>query len=161
MSLRLYFLRHGQAGNPDEWRGDDAERPLTPDGKRRMKREAAAIRAMDLRLGLILTSPLVRAHQTAEIVAETLGSGARLLTEPRLAPGFGRKRLKALLADHGDAAALMLVGHEPDFSETITDLIGGGRLEVKKGALALVELEDPASLAGRLVWLIPPKALDR
>ena len=55
----------------------------------------------------------------------------------------------------------MLVGHEPDFSETIGHLIGGGRLDLKKGALALVELEDRASTAGRLLWLIPPRVLDR
>lgn len=161
MSLRLYFLRHGQAGIREEWQGDDAARPLTMKGIRRMKREAAAMREMGLQLGLILTSPLVRAHKTAEIVAEVLGLGARLITDPRLAPGFGTKHLKALLTEHGDAAAVMLVGHEPDFSQTISKLIGGGRLDVKKGALALVEMEDLTSLAGRLAWLIPPKALDR
>jgi phosphohistidine phosphatase len=126
-----------------------------------MKREAAAIRRLDLGLDVILTSPLVRAHQTAEIVAEALGPGARLATDPRLAPGFNLKQLRALLAAHRGPAALMLVGHEPDFSQTISHLIGGGRLDVKKGALALVELEDRAAAAGRLVWLIPPRALDR
>jgi phosphohistidine phosphatase len=159
--LKLYFLRHGQAGDRDEWKGDDAARPLTPEGKRRMKREAAAIRRLDPGLDAIVTSPLVRAHATAEIVADALGIGARLVADPRLAPGFGPKQLQALIAAQRGAAALMLVGHEPDFSQTITHLIGGGRLDVKKGALALVELEDRATLAGRLVWLIPPKALDR
>jgi phosphohistidine phosphatase len=160
VSLKLYFLRHGQAGNRDEWQGDDSARPLTTDGKRRMKREAAAIRRLDLGLDVILTSPLVRARATAEIVAEALGPSARLVTDPRLAPGFGPRHLKALLAAHRGAEALMLVGHEPDFSQTISHLIGGGRLDVKKGALALVELEDRAGL-GRLVWLIPPRVLDR
>jgi phosphohistidine phosphatase len=160
VSLKLYFLRHGQAGNRDEWQGDDSARPLTDEGKRRMKREAAAIRRMDLGLDVILTSPLVRARATAEIVTEALGSSARLVIDSRLAPGFGPRHLKALLTTHGGAAALMLVGHEPDFSQTISHLIGGGRLDVKKGALALVELEDRAGL-GRLVWLIPPRALDR
>lgn len=161
MSLRLYFLRHGQAGSRTKWQGDDAVRPLTPEGKRRMKREAATIRRLDLALDLILTSPLARAHKTAEIVAGALGLGGRLAIDPRLAPGFGPKHLKSLLAAHRDATTLMLVGHEPDFSRTISDLIGGGRLDVKKGALALVELEDRTSLAGRLVWLVPPKVLDR
>ena len=161
MSLRLYFLRHGQAGNRHKWQGDDSARPLTARGRQRMKREAAAIRKMDLRLDLILTSPLARAQQTAEIVAETLGLGRRLVTEPRLAPGFGPRQLRPLLAKHRDVGALMLVGHEPDLSETISHLIGGGRLDIKKGTLVLVELADRASPAGRLVWLIPPKALDR
>jgi len=161
MGMRLYFLRHGQAGNRAEWQGEDAARPLTTDGKRRVQREGAALRALDLVLDLIITSPLVRAQQTAEIVASALGLGAKLVTDPRLAPGFGPRQLKALLTTHRSASALMLVGHEPDFSETISHLIGGGRLEVKKGALALVELTDRASLAGRLVWLIPPKVLGR
>lgn len=161
MSTKLYFLRHGQAGNRDEWQGDDSARPLTTEGKRRMKAEAAAIRKLDLGLDMILSSPLVRARATAEIVAEAVGPSARLLIEPRLAPGFGPRPLKALLTAHRGAAALMLVGHEPDFSQTISHLIGGGRLDVKKGALALVELEDRIALAGRLVWLVPPRALDR
>jgi phosphohistidine phosphatase len=161
MNLRLYFLRHGQAGNRTEWQEDDSARPLTTEGKRRIKREAAAMRKLVLPLDLIVSSPLIRARQTAEIVAETLGLAARLVTDSRLEPGFDPRRLKALLTAHRDASALMLVGHEPDFSETIGHLIGGGRLDLKKGALALVELEDRASLTGRLVWLIPPKVLDR
>jgi phosphohistidine phosphatase len=161
MGLRLYFLRHGQAAGRAEWQGEDAARPLTTDGKRRLQREGAALRALDPGLDLIITSPLLRAQQTAEIVASALGPGAKLTTDPRLAPGFGPGQLKALLAAHRGASALMLVGHEPDFSETVSHLIGGGRLDVKKGALALVELEDRAALAGRLLWLIPPKVLDR
>ena len=161
MNLKLYLLRHGQAGSRHRWKGDDSARPLTGRGKQRMKREAATIRKMDLRLDLILTSPLARAQQTAEIVAEALGLGSRLVTDSRLAPGFGPRQLRALLVKHRRATALMLVGHEPDLSRTISHLIGGGRLDVKKGALALVELKDRVSPAGRLVWLIPPKALDR
>jgi len=161
MSLTLYFLRHGQAGNPNEWQGDDSERPLTTDGKRRMQREAASIRALGVSPDAIVSSPLVRAQQTAEIVAKGLDLRDRLVTDPRLGPGFDTRQLKALLAAHRDASALLLVGHEPDFSETISRLIGGGRLDVKKGGLALVEVEDRASLAGRLVWLLPARMLDR
>jgi phosphohistidine phosphatase len=161
MSLRLYFLRHGQAAGRTEWQGEDAARPLTADGKQRVQREGVALRALGLDLDRILTSPLLRAQQTAEIVASALGLSAKLTTDPRLAPGFGPARLKALLAAHRGAAALLLVGHEPDFSETVSHLIGGARLEVKKGGLALVELADPAALEGQLVWLIPPKVLDR
>ena len=148
MNLRLYFLRHGQAGSRTEWQEDDSARPLTTEGKRRMKREAATMRKLVLPLDLIVSSPLIRARQTAEIVAETLGLTARLVTDSRLEPGFDPRQLKALLTAHRDASALMLVGHEPDFSETIGHLIGGGRLDLKKGALALVELKDRASPDG-------------
>jgi phosphohistidine phosphatase SixA len=64
------------------------------------------------------------------------------------------------MAEHRDARGLMLVGHEPDFSETIGRVMGGGRLTMKKGALACIQVEDPASLKGTLVWLIPPRVLE-
>jgi len=160
MSLKLYFLRHGQAGSRHDWHEDDSLRPLTVEGRKRMKREATAIWKLKLPLDLILSSPLVRASQTAEIVANAQGSTARLITDDRLAPGFGPKDLAAIVAEHAVAQGLMLVGHEPDFSETIGQLTGGGQLAMKKGALACVELDDSASLKGTLVWLIPPKALE-
>jgi len=160
VSLKLYFLRHGQAGNRQDWQGDDSKRPLTVEGKKRMQREAAAIGKLELPLDLVISSPLVRALQTAEIVAKARGSAARLVTDVRLTPGFGPKHLAAILAEHRGARGLMLVGHEPDFSETISQVTGGGRLTMKKGALAYVEVEDPASLKGTLGWLIPPKALE-
>ena len=161
MSLRLFFLRHGQAGNRHEWHGDDSQRPLTVEGKQRMKREAAAIWKLELPLQVIISSPLVRALQTAEIVAKAGDSTARLITDDRLVPGFGPKELAAIVAERGHTGGLMLVGHEPDFSETISQVTGGGRLVMKKGALAYVEVEDPASMKGTLVWLIPPKVLER
>ncbi len=161
MSLKLYFLRHGQAGSRQDWHRDDSERPLTAEGKKRMQREAAAIWKLGLSLDIILSSPLVRALQTAEIVAKAADSTARLITDDRLAPGFGPKDLTAILAEHHSARGLLLVGHEPDFSETIGQVTGGGRITVKKGSLAYVDVEDPSSLEGTLVWLIPPKALEQ
>jgi phosphohistidine phosphatase len=160
VSLKLYFLRHGQAGNRQDWQGDDSERPLTIEGKKRMQGEAAAIWRLELSLDVIISSPLVRAAQTAEIVAKARGSTARLVTDDRLAPGFGPKHLVAILAEHRNVRGLMLVGHEPDFSQTISQVTGGGRLAMKKGALACIEMTDPASLKGTLVWLIPPKVLE-
>lgn len=160
MSLKLYFLRHGQAGNRQDWHGDDAERPLTVEGKKRMTREAAGIRKLQLPLDIIITSPLLRALQTAEIVAKAQGSAARLITDGRLGAGFGPRQLAAIMAEHPDARGLMLVGHEPNFSETIGRVTGGGRLTMKKGALACIQVEDPATMKGTLVWLIPPRVLE-
>jgi phosphohistidine phosphatase len=160
VKLKLYFLRHGEAGSRQDWRGDDSERPLTAAGKKRMKREASGIRKLKLPLAIIISSPLVRALQTAEIVARAHGSPARLVTDSRLRPGFGSKHLAALVAEHRGAKGMMLVGHEPDFSETISRVTGGGRLAMKKGALACVEVEDRASVRGTLVWLAPPKLLE-
>jgi phosphohistidine phosphatase len=161
VSVQFYFLRHGQAENRHEWQGDDAARPLTVEGKKRMEREAAGIRTLGLHLELIISSPLVRAYQTAEIVARGQGEAIRLVPDDRVAPGFGPTHLAAILGEHKRAQGIMLVGHEPDFSETIGQVTGGGRLVMKKGALAYVELGNTVPPRGRLVWLLPPKLLER
>jgi phosphohistidine phosphatase len=157
--MELYFLRHGEAGKKDEWEGEDTERPLNKEGTARMKREAAAIASLDLGLELIITSPLVRARQTADVVARELGMQKSLVIDDRLAPGFGRDALVQLLKKHAGRKSLMFVGHDPDFSETIAACIGGGRLECKKGGLARVDIDDPTALRGTLIWLVPPRVL--
>lgn len=158
--MKLYFLRHGKAANRAEWQGRDADRPLTPEGEEVMRREVEALRAMDLALDLIVASPLVRARRTAEIVAGGLGLGGRLVVDERLAPGFDVGRLEQLLADHAlGARAVMVVGHEPDFSETVAALIGGGDVVMKKGGLARVDVAAPAAGGGRLDWLLTPSLL--
>ena len=156
--MKLYFLRHGLAGDRETWAGGDFERPLTDAGKERMAREAATIAKLNLNLDVILTSPLVRAYQTAEIVARLLGMTDKLVKDERLGPGFSPDQLAGILQAYPEAQALMLVGHEPDFSQLIGKLIGGGRIMCKKGSLACVELNDK-SLQGELVWLIPPSVL--
>ena len=155
----VYFLRHGEAGKKDEWQGDDSERPLNKEGMERMKQEAAAIARLDLGLDLIITSPLVRARQTADIVARELHMRESLAIDDRLAPGFGREAFAQILKKHSARKALMLVGHEPDFSEVIAASIGGGSIECKKGGLARIDIADPATLRGVLLWLIPPRVL--
>ena len=157
--MDIYFLRHGEAGKSGGGRGGDAERPLTEEGVARMEREAALIATLRLGLDLIITSPLVRAQQTAEIVARELRLLDTLAIDDRLAPGFGPNELRALLREHRANTALLLVGHEPDFSQTIAACIGGGRIECKKGGLARVDFDDPDALSGRLVWLLPPRVL--
>lgn len=157
--MKLYFLRHGIAADAH---GDDAARPLTSDGKDRMRREAATLEAIGLEVDAILTSPLTRARQTAEIVADALDLQECVVQEPRLGPGFDHTRLAEILAGYREAEALLLVGHEPTLSMTIAHLIGGGAaLDVKKGSLARVDLPDPEQMRGVLVWLVPPKILAR
>lgn len=156
--MLLYLLRHGLAGRRTQWKGDDSQRPLTPYGEKRMAREARSIRNLNLGLGLILTSPLLRACQTAEIVAEALGLEEEVVIDDRLAPGLNAERLAALMRDH-QAESMLLVGHEPDLSQTVAALIGGGQILFRKGALACIDLPEPASLKGKLEWLIPPKVL--
>lgn len=114
---------------------------------------------LDLELDLIVTSPRKRAKETAQIVAERLQLTDRLVQDDRLGANFDAARLSLLVRDHLDAQRVMLVGHEPDFSRTLVQLIGGGSVELKKGGLARVDIADPAVPAGDLIWLIPPKIL--
>jgi len=157
--MKIYFLRHGLAGERSEWKGNDAARPLTDAGIEKMKRIAATFSQLNLGLDAIISSPLARARQTAEIVAQKLD--LKLIEDTRLAPGFNDEQLCAILLDHPSVETVMLVGHEPDFSETINALIGGGRIVCRKGGLALVDLANVQSRKGELVWLIPPKVLAR
>jgi phosphohistidine phosphatase len=159
--VRCYFLRHGIAVEPDEWKGRDFDRPLTPEGRRRMEREASTIADLSLGLDLIITSPLLRARQTAEIVAKRLGMIDRILEDERLGGGFGIALLVPIIAAHEKAEALMFVGHEPSLSLTVGRLVGDARVEMKKGALAGVALGGASAAHGALICLIPPKALAR
>jgi phosphohistidine phosphatase len=124
-----------------------------------MAKQANSIAKLDLGLDAIITSPLVRAYQTAEIVAERLDMLDRLIVDERVSPGFGPYQVAEILEEQPDADSLMFVGHEPDFSLTIERLIGGGSVECKKGSLARVDLVDSGPMSGVLVWLVPPKAL--
>lgn len=157
----LYFLRHGLAGSRKDWRGDDFLRPLTRKGMKNMVRQADTFADLDLNLDLIITSPLARAFQTADIVADELKLGERLVQDERLSPGFGIDDLEQVLNEHAGAENLMLVGHEPDFSQTISALIGGCRVVCKKGGLARVDIFSTDPLQGELVWLIPPGVMIR
>jgi len=149
--MDLYFLRHGEADWPD-WEKSDDERPLTKHGKKEMHEVAAFLKRLKTRPDLIVTSPLPRASQTAEIAAEHLKVKCR--EDKLLAPGFGRHELERLLKKY-PADSLMIVGHEPDFTHTISQLTGAS-LKLSKAGVALVDA-DPESEEGKLLWLFPPK----
>ena len=156
--MKCYFLRHGIAFDQDAWRGPDFDRPLTDDGRERMAREAKTFSRLELDLDAILTSPLVRAKQTAALAAAALNMDGQLVEDARLGPGFNAVALAQILHDYPAAEALMFVGHEPGMSQTIGDLTGA-RVDFKKGSLACVDLPASGSLRGALVWLLPPKFL--
>jgi phosphohistidine phosphatase len=156
--MQLYFLRHGQAGKGSEWTGDDRLRPLTDEGRAAVVRAGVTLMRLELQVDVIVTSPLARARQTADIAAEELGLQEKVVDDKRLAHGFDRRALAKILADHPKAQSVMLVGHEPEFSATIGELTGG-RVVCKKGSLARVDVDDPGVLRGELVWLLPPRVL--
>jgi phosphohistidine phosphatase len=155
--MKLYLLRHGIADWPDWDPARDHERPLTRDGVKKMKEQAKALADLDVKIDAVLSSPYARAYQTADIVAAKLGLDVK--TEPLLAPGFNRDKLKKIAASFSEEQALLLVGHEPTLSLVIAELIGGGRVQMKKGALARVDVNR--ELQGELVWLLQPKILTR
>ena len=149
--MKLCFLRHGEADWPD-WDKPDDVRPLTERGREDMKRVAKFLQRLKFSADAILTSPLPRASQTAEIVAERLG--IELKTETALAHGFSVERLRRLLAKAG-ADCIMVVGHEPAFSEVIKELTGG-EVKLSKAGVALLEVNRGCT-SGKLLWLFPPK----
>jgi phosphohistidine phosphatase len=149
--MLLYFLRHGEADWPN-WKKPDDERPLTKSGKKEMRELARFLRRLKVRPNIIITSPLPRAAQTAEIAADYLK--AKLLKDDLLEPGFGTEELQTLLKRH-HTESVVIVGHEPDFTDVISELTGAS-LKLSKAGVALVEL-DPESRKGRLLWLFPPK----
>jgi phosphohistidine phosphatase len=117
-----------------------------------MKRVAKFLERLKFIPDAILTSPLPRASQTAEIVGQRLG--IELQTDPALAHGFNIERLRRLLAKRG-AECVMIVGHEPEFSEVIGELTGG-KIKISKAGVALLEINRSWS-SGTLLWLFPPK----
>ena len=153
--MQLIFFRHGPAGSRADWQGADGERPLTDDGRAVVTQVAGLLARAGIGVDAVLTSPLARARQTAEIAAAALGCDDRLADDERLGHGLDRKRLAAIVAEHAGAQALMLVGHEPDFS-TIIAQITGGTVVLKKAGVARVDL-DEQTMRGVLVWLLPPR----
>lgn len=148
--MKLFFLRHGQADWPD-WTQPDDERPLTKPGRKEVRAVAQLLVRLKAAPDLILTSPLPRALQTAEIAAEHLE--VQCVQEALLKPGFGLPQFARLRKKYLEQS-LMLVGHEGDFSRTIAALTNG-RVKLPKAGVALVELD--ATDRGRLRWLFPPK----
>ena len=149
--MKLCFLRHGEADWPN-WTKPDNERPLTERGRKEMNRVAKFLERLKFIPDSILTSPLPRASQTAEIIGRRLG--IELQTEPALAHGFNVERLRRLLAKR-NAESVMIVGHEPEFSEVIGKLTGG-KIKISKAGVALLDI-DRSCTSGTLLWLFPPK----
>jgi phosphohistidine phosphatase len=141
--MDLYLFRHGDAverGAPG-FEVDD-ERPLSDAGRSRMERIALGLRALGIAVEAILSSPLPRATQSAEIVADALGVRNVFETTPHLAPdGDPKKLIDAILKRHGAASAILLVGHEPFLSRLASELVAGSpnlAIRLKKGGLARI-----------------------
>ncbi len=159
--MRVLFIRHAEAVAGSDFDGTDLERPLTAKGRRGMKVVARALERRFERPDRILCSEAVRARDTAEIVGEAFGVH-RVEGHAELNPGARLATFHRLLADawKREDALLVLVGHEPDLSTIVSDLVAHGQLEVKikKGACVDVELTSPTQ--GVLRALIDPALLE-
>jgi phosphohistidine phosphatase len=156
--MLLDLLRHADAGDPEAWDRPDAERPLSDKGRKQAKRLGDHLSSIGFRAEAIITSPKVRAAETAELVAERIDG--TVTEDERLAGALDVELIDAILGDAGDPGEAMLVGHDPDFSELLSVLCAAAGVTMRKGALARIEVDRPLRAGGgTLRWLLPPDAL--
>jgi phosphohistidine phosphatase len=157
----LYLVRHAPAApRGDKWPDDDV-RPLTHEGIARMRQIVRGLRTLDVRVDLVLSSPLVRAAATAELLVDGMTPTPDLITVPALAPGSAPDRVVEALASHSRRSAIALVGHEPDLGRLGAWLVGANTPFVfKKGGVCRIDLVDwPPARNGQLVWQATPRML--
>jgi phosphohistidine phosphatase len=163
--MNLYLLRHGIAVERDApGYAKDADRPLTPEGERKLEQIAKAMQALDLAFDLILSSPYVRARQTAEIIARALGVRKKLEFANSLACGGDTKELVDYLKRlQPSPENVLLVGHEPYLSGLVSQLVAGDEgcwVVLKKGGLCKLSTESlKHGRCASLAWLLTPKQM--
>jgi phosphohistidine phosphatase len=158
MTTSLHLLRHGDAAAAEAWAGSDDDRPLSPEGRRQAERLARLLRRAGLEPDAIVSSPKVRARETAELIAAELGREVTIDEALGSAPGL--RELDAALSAAGNPARPILVGHDPEFSELAAALVGAPDLPMRKGALVRIDVDRPlAPGGGTLRWLVPPDLL--
>ena len=155
-TVQLHFLRHAHAGDPAKWSGPDDLRPLSAKGRHQAEALGRHLDGLGQRFDLIVSSPLVRARQTAELVGERLGLA--VVIDDRLGGGLDVAGLEVLLSDHGNPGRPILVGHDPDFSDLVTSLSGAVAIPMRKGTFARIDIGRPIEPgSGILAFLIPPE----
>ncbi len=156
--MLLHLLRHAHAGDPDAWDGPDAARPLSEKGRDQAERLGTYLAGIRFLTDALITSPKLRAAQTAELVAAHLG--VEVEVDDRLGAPLDLDGLKAVLADAQEPERPVIVGHDPDFSELLALLCDAPNVPLRKGALARIEADRPLHPGGgTLRWLVPPDAL--
>lgn len=155
----LYLIRHGLAEARGEAWPDDTKRPLTERGTGRVRKGAHGLAAIGVSFDVILTSPLVRAKQTADVLASALDPRPPIVQCDALAPGGSYQALIGELDKLGRRTRIALVGHEPGIGELAAKFAGLRQpLEFKKGAIRRIDLDAlPPDGPGRLRWFLTPK----
>jgi phosphohistidine phosphatase len=159
--IELYLIRHGVAEERGEEWPDDTKRPLSPEGIARLRKAARALTRLGVKLDVMVTSPLVRTRQTAEIIAGGLDPHPHIVTADSLAPGGSAAAVLADLEKQAKRAHVALVGHEPGIGELAARLIGSRHpIGFKKGAICRIDVEAlPPAGPGDLRWFLSPKIL--
>ena len=164
-NVDLYILRHGEAGRRVPVQSTDFDRTLTVAGKKEIEKISEALDALDLKLDRIVTSPLKRSYQTAEIANGVLKLNSHLEEWDELKPEGSRTDLYKCLGKFKQDSSILVVGHEPNLSMLIGDIICGNpnsRIILKKGGLARVHINSFApKVSGELRWLLSPKLLKK
>jgi phosphohistidine phosphatase len=160
----LFLIRHAIAAEQGEAYPDDGKRPLTEDGAGQFRKAAKGLAKLGVEVDCILTSPLVRARQTADILAAAMPGRVEVVETDALRPGAPFDGLVRDLSDHSDCSALALVGHEPGIGEMAARLVNAATaFEFKKGAVCRIDVQGwpPKAGAGCLRWFAPPKMLKK
>jgi phosphohistidine phosphatase len=152
MAPQLWLLRHGEAVPHDS--KPDADRELTARGERQSLAAGQGLARLGVEFAACYTSPKVRALDTARLACQALNIEPEI--EQSLANGFDRDDALELLMRHGEDARVLIVGHEPTFSQVVYDFTGG-RIDFKKGGVAAVRVERTA---GELLALLRPRELE-
>ena len=157
----LYLIRHGRAEERGDAWPDDAKRPLTPEGIALLRRSARGLARVSVGFDVVLTSPLVRARQTAETIAGELEARPSIVVVEALAPEGSVQAVVAELEKQAKRARIALVGHEPSIGALAARLAGIRQpLEFKKGAICRIDVDDlPPTAPGLLRWYVPPRFL--
>jgi phosphohistidine phosphatase len=163
--MKVLVIRHAIAEEREafaEHGKPDDERPLTANGRRRMERGARGLRTLVPRINLLACSPLVRAQQTAAVVAKVYGTEVGEKTVA-LSPDAPLDQFAKWLTPHSDVDVVAVVGHEPHLSTLVTWLLSGisdSRIDFKKGGACLLEIDgQPGPAGAKLLWLLTPRAL--
>lgn len=159
--FELYLIRHGVAAERGEAYPDDTKRPLTSEGIQKLKKEAKALSALDITFDVILTSPLVRTRQTADMIAASYRTAPPIVNVQELAPGGTHNAIVDELSKQHRRHRIAIVGHEPGIGELAARLIGLRRpLEFKKGAICRIDVAAlPPAGPGQLRWFLTPRIL--
>jgi phosphohistidine phosphatase len=161
--MKVYIVRHATAvphGTPGVAEDD---RPLTDEGTTKMEKAARGLQFLEVLPDLILTSPLPRARQTADILRQALGEKIPLKEVPALAPLGNRSLIYKEMAANSKIESLMLVGHQPSLGEIAGEIAWGSAehyLELKKGGICALEVDaTQPTPRGTLLWLATPAML--